>query len=257
MSNAKCDIIALQVIRGLPHTANSRRLKRALSSRCIAGRAPLTLKSSNPFRQRASYACAAGGAERPLEAGATQRFQTPSCRTKCLRAANRGFIPVLQWLAAALKAMGYDSVYAEKTREAMGAEGQVDGCALCWRSDKFFLRDSRVVSFNAKAMTLEEQLPKCDACTATHCIQAHLITRISKEQYSSCRFGRYALNQLLRGCNVGLVATLAFKQGESSTKQFLSRLSQFFPLSPPFATKSFSCVTHATNCPASFCSRPA
>ena len=78
-----------------------------------------------------------------------------------------------------------------------------------------------------------------------------------KEQYSSCRFGRYALNQLLRGCNVGLVATLAFKQGESSTKQFLSRLSQFFPLSPPFATKSFSCVMHATNCPASFCSRPA
>ena len=76
--------------------------------------------------------------------------------------------------------MGYDSVYAEKTREAMGAEGQVDGCALCWRSDKFFLRDSRVVSFNAKAMTLEEQLPKCGACTATHCIQAHLITRISK-----------------------------------------------------------------------------
>jgi len=51
--------------------------------------------------------------------------------------------------------------YAEKTREAMGAEGQVDGCALCWRSDKLFLRDSRVVSFNAKAMQLEEQLPKC------------------------------------------------------------------------------------------------
>ena len=43
----------------------------------------------------------------------------------------------------------------------MGAEGQVDGCALCWRSDKLFLRDSRVVSFNAKAMQLEEQLPKC------------------------------------------------------------------------------------------------
>jgi hypothetical protein len=56
--------------------------------------------------------------------------------------------------------MGYDSVYAEKTREAMGAEGQVDGCALCWRSDKLFLRESRVVSFNAKAMQLEEQLPK-------------------------------------------------------------------------------------------------
>jgi mRNA deadenylase 3'-5' endonuclease subunit Ccr4 len=65
-----------------------------------------------------------------------------------------------QWLLPALKAMGYDSVYAEKTREAMGAEGTVDGCALCWRSDKLFLRDSRVVSFNAKAMQLEEQLPK-------------------------------------------------------------------------------------------------
>jgi hypothetical protein len=73
-----------------------------------------------------------------------------------------------QWLSSALKAMGYDSVYAEKTREAMGAEGQVDGCALCWRSDKFFLRDSRVVSFNAKAMMLEEQLPKC----------AELLTRL-------------------------------------------------------------------------------
>ena len=170
-------------------------------------------------------------------------------------AANRGFIPVLQWLAAALKAMGYDSVYAEKTREAMGAEGQVDGCALCWRSDKFFLRDSRVVSFKAKAMTLEEQLPKCGACIAMHPSAFNHMHFSS--QYSSCDFGRYALNQLLRGCNVGLVATLAFKQGESSTKQFLSRLSQFFPLSPPFATKSFSCVMHATNCPASPCSPPA
>ena len=73
---------------------------------------------------------------------------------------------MLQWLSSALKSMGYDSVYAEKTREAMGAEGQVDGCALCWRSDKFFIRDSRVVSFNAKAMMLEEQLPKCVGCSA-------------------------------------------------------------------------------------------
>jgi hypothetical protein len=68
--------------------------------------------------------------------------------------------PLYQWLLPSLKAMGYDSVYAEKTREAMGAEGQVDGCALCWRSDKLFLRESRVVSFNAKAMQLEERLPK-------------------------------------------------------------------------------------------------
>jgi CCR4-NOT transcription complex subunit 6 len=68
--------------------------------------------------------------------------------------------PHYQWLLPSLKAMGYDSVYAEKTREAMGAEGQVDGCALCWRSDKLFLRESRVVSFNAKAMQLEERLPK-------------------------------------------------------------------------------------------------
>lgn len=104
--------------------------------------------------------------------------------------------------------MGYDSVYAEKTREAMGAEGQVDGCALCWRSDKFFLRDSRIVSFNAKAMMLEEQLPKCVASSPNRnrflSITSHCVTI------------RYALNQLLRGCNVGLVVTLGFKQGESS-----------------------------------------
>lgn len=106
-----------------------------------------------------------------------------------------------QWLLPSLKAMGYDSVYAEKTREAMGAEGQVDGCALCWRSDKLFLRDSRVVSFNAKAMQLEDQLPK------------------------------YVLNQLLRGCNVGLVVTLSFKQDDrilQPTRDFCCATTHIF-----------------------------
>jgi hypothetical protein len=99
----------------------------------------------------------AGSAERPLEAGAVFKHYRKTL-LKCTAAKPRN--ASFQWLLPALKAMGYDSVYAEKTREAMGAEGTVDGCALCWRSDKLFLRDSRVVSFNAKAMQLEEQLPK-------------------------------------------------------------------------------------------------
>jgi hypothetical protein len=38
---------------------------------------------------------------------------------------------------------------------------------------------------------------------------------------------RYALNQLLRGCNVGLVVTLGFKQGE-----FVRRYVSLFRHSP-------------------------
>jgi len=36
-----------------------------------------------------------------------------------------------------ISAMGYEGVYQKKTRESMGMEGKVDGCALFYRKTRY------------------------------------------------------------------------------------------------------------------------
>jgi len=51
----------------------------------------------------------------------------------------------------ALSEAGFEGVYKQKTRAAMGLAGKVDGCALFWRRSKFHLVESYSIEFNELA----------------------------------------------------------------------------------------------------------
>ena len=53
-----------------------------------------------------------------------------------------------QHILPELSEEGYDGLYKHKTREAMGASGKVDGCAILWRRGKFRLAEKYVMEFN-------------------------------------------------------------------------------------------------------------
>jgi CCR4-NOT transcription complex subunit 6 len=47
--------------------------------------------------------------------------------------------------------MGYSGVFKAKTREAMGRRGKIDGCATFFRKEKYILRESTNIEYNAIA----------------------------------------------------------------------------------------------------------
>ena len=51
----------------------------------------------------------------------------------------------------AMSEAGFEGVYKQKTRAAMGLAGKVDGCALFWRRSKFHLVESYSIEFNELA----------------------------------------------------------------------------------------------------------
>lgn len=51
----------------------------------------------------------------------------------------------------AMHEAGFEGVYKQKTRQAMGMSGKVDGCALFWRRTKFHLVESYSIEFNELA----------------------------------------------------------------------------------------------------------
>lgn len=61
------------------------------------------------------------------------------------------------FLLPELQALGYDGLYKQKTRESMGMEGRVDGCALFYLRGRFNLLEKYVIEFNDAAMTLAKQ----------------------------------------------------------------------------------------------------
>lgn len=64
----------------------------------------------------------------------------------CLQEAQRDLYE--RDLLPALEAQGYEGTFAQKSREAMGAAGKVDGCAMFWKRTRFRLAEHRTVSFN-------------------------------------------------------------------------------------------------------------
>ena len=56
-----------------------------------------------------------------------------------------------------LSAMGYEGLYKQKTREALGPRGRIDGCALFFKVAKFELKEKYVIEFNEAAMTMAQQ----------------------------------------------------------------------------------------------------
>jgi len=64
----------------------------------------------------------------------------------CLQEAQRDHYE--QDLEPGLDALGYEGIFAQKSREAMGAAGKVDGCAVFWKRHKFRLAEHRTLKFN-------------------------------------------------------------------------------------------------------------
>lgn len=58
----------------------------------------------------------------------------------------------------ALSENGFEGVYKQKTRAAMGMAGKVDGCALFWRRSKFHLVESYSIEFNELAQRQATQV---------------------------------------------------------------------------------------------------
>jgi CCR4-NOT transcription complex subunit 6 len=56
-----------------------------------------------------------------------------------------------------LAAIGYEGLYKQKTREALGPRGRIDGCALFFKVAKFELKEKYVIEFNEAAMTMAQQ----------------------------------------------------------------------------------------------------
>jgi len=79
----------------------------------------------------------------------------------CLQEAQRDHFE--QMLEPALKHAGYEALFTQKSREAMGAAGKVDGCATFWKTTKYRLAEQRALSYNdlayaeAQAANLSER----------------------------------------------------------------------------------------------------
>jgi CCR4-NOT transcription complex subunit 6 len=57
-----------------------------------------------------------------------------------------------QQLRPALVELGYEAIFRQKSRESMGQQGKVDGCAVLWRRSKFALVESLTIDFNDCAL---------------------------------------------------------------------------------------------------------
>ena len=56
-----------------------------------------------------------------------------------------------------LNQLGYEGLYKQKTREAFGPAGRVDGCATFYKRSKFQLRVNNVIEFNEAALKMAKE----------------------------------------------------------------------------------------------------
>jgi CCR4-NOT transcription complex subunit 6 len=71
------------------------------------------------------------------------------------------------YIMPAMTAAGYTGLYKQKTREAMGAEGKVDGCALFIQAERLHIAQYGVIEFNdASEALLGTELAKLEASRA-------------------------------------------------------------------------------------------
>ena len=57
-----------------------------------------------------------------------------------------------------LNSLDYEGVYKAKTRESMGEDGKVDGCAIFWRKGMYGLVDSYEIEYNVEAQNFVQDL---------------------------------------------------------------------------------------------------
>eukprot|EP00802_Teleaulax_amphioxeia_P011298 Tamp_11330.p1 GENE.Tamp_11330~~Tamp_11330.p1 ORF type:complete len:542 (-),score=113.37 Tamp_11330:214-1839(-) len=58
-----------------------------------------------------------------------------------------------EFLEPELEAAGYQGVYKQKTRESMGQDGKMDGCAILFKKSRFVLVEKHALEFNHVAMS--------------------------------------------------------------------------------------------------------
>jgi CCR4-NOT transcription complex subunit 6 len=81
----------------------------------------------------------------------------------------------------AMKASGYEGLYKQKNRDAMGVEGKVDGCALFFKTSRFYLIEKYSLDFNeAVRQCCDGEASKADGMMPVEA-KAHL-DRIKKAQ---------------------------------------------------------------------------
>jgi len=78
----------------------------------------------------------------------------------------------------AMHEAGYEGVFKQKTRQAMGLTGKVDGCALFWRRTKFHLVESYSIEFNELA---QRQVTQGMGLHARSEEGAAMLTKLSKD----------------------------------------------------------------------------
>ena len=87
---------------------------------------------------------------------------------------------------------GFDGLYKQKTRDAMGPAGKVDGCAIFWRRSKFRLAEHYGVEFNDCARSLAQQIATSDE----H--ERDILGRLMKDNVGMVA----VLEVLLPGCEI-------------------------------------------------------
>ena len=105
----------------------------------------------------------------------------------------------------AMAEAGYEGVYKQKTRMAMGMAGKVDGCALFWRRAKFHLVESYSIEFNELA---QRQVSQVMGLSSRSEEAAAMLSRLSRDNIAqlvvlelvqpslSSRSNREPINQL-------------------------------------------------------------
>mmetsp|Transcript_43214 Transcript_43214/g.105761 ORF Transcript_43214/g.105761 Transcript_43214/m.105761 type:complete len:582 (+) Transcript_43214:94-1839(+) len=58
-----------------------------------------------------------------------------------------------EWFEPEMRALGYEGVYKQKTRESMGQDGKMDGCAILYKRSRFSLVEKHALEFNHVAMS--------------------------------------------------------------------------------------------------------
>ena len=105
-----------------------------------------------------------------------------------------------------LSALGYEGLYKQKTREALGPRGRIDGCALFFKLSKFELKEKYVIEFNEAALTMAQQggfkgisaeeakNPQLRGASKTHGVQRLLKDNVAQIAVLELRdpYGQYA-----------------------------------------------------------------
>ena len=81
-----------------------------------------------------------------------------------------------------MNSQGYEGIFKQKTRDAMGMAGKVDGCAMFWRKSKLQCVENYTISFNDLAQRQAQSLGLNPRGEET----AQFLNRLKKDNVAQC-----------------------------------------------------------------------